>query len=54
MRDGKPHAADDFVTGWLQGDVVSGRPSGIVTGRDGALYISDDNKGFIYRVAYKG
>ena len=54
MRDGQPFAAEDFVTGWLQGDQVSGRPSGLVTGRDGALYISDDNKGFIYRVAYKG
>jgi len=51
MRDGRPVAREDFVTGWLAGEVVSGRPAGLVTGADGALYISDDNKGFIYRVA---
>lgn len=51
MQDGRPVAHEDFVTGWLAGDVVSGRPAGVVTGTDGALYISDDNKGFIYRVA---
>jgi hypothetical protein len=28
--------------------VVLGRPAGLDTGRDGALYISDDNRGFIY------
>ncbi len=51
MQDGRPVASEDFVTGWLSGDVVSGRPAGLVTGADGSLYISDDNKGFIYRVA---
>ncbi len=51
MRAGRPVASEDFVTGWLAGDAVSGRPAGLVTGADGALCISDDNKGFIYRVA---
>ena len=51
MLDGRPVSREDFVTGWLAGDTVSGRPAGLVTGTDGALYISDDNKGFIYRVA---
>ena len=51
MKDGRPVASEDFVTGWLTDGVVSGRPAGLVTGADGALYISDDNKGFIYRVA---
>ena len=51
MNDGRPVASEDFVTGWLNDGVVSGRPAGLVTGADGALYISDDNKGFIYRVA---
>jgi glucose/arabinose dehydrogenase len=27
--------------------VVLGRPAGLATERDGALYISDDSKGFI-------
>jgi glucose/arabinose dehydrogenase len=52
MKDGRPVAADDFATGWLKNGVVSGRPRGIATGPDGALYVSDDNKGFIYRISY--
>ena len=52
MKDGRPVGFEDFVSGWLKNDVVSGRPAGLVTGADGALYISDDNKGFIYRIAY--
>lgn len=54
MKDGRPVASEDFVTGWLSGDTFTGRPAGVVTGADGALYISDDNKGFIYRVAAAG
>jgi len=52
MTDGRPTGLEDFVTGWLRDDVVSGRPVGLATGADGALYVSDDNKGFIYRIAY--
>ena len=52
MAAGRPVTSEAFVTGWLKDGVVSGRPAGVVTGPDGALYVSDDNKGFIYRVAY--
>jgi glucose/arabinose dehydrogenase len=52
FKDGKPAGVEDFVTGWLKDGQVLGRPAGIITGADGALYISDDNKGFIYRVSY--
>ena len=52
MKGGRPDGFDDFVTGWVKDGVVSGRPAGLATGADGALYISDDNKGFIYRVSY--
>lgn len=55
FKDGRPVGQEDFVTGWLRdGQVNSGRPAGLITGADGALYISDDNKGFIYRVTYEG
>lgn len=54
FKDGKPVGLEDFVTGWLKGDQITGRPAGLITGADGALYISDDNKGFIYRVTYEG
>lgn len=54
FKDGKPTGVEDFVTGWLKDGQVLGRPAGLVTGADGALYISDDNKGFVYRVSYDG
>jgi glucose/arabinose dehydrogenase len=52
FKDGKPAGVEDFVTGWMKDGQVMGRPAGLITGADGALYISDDNKGFIYRVSY--
>ena len=46
--------AEEFVTGWLEASgAVSGRPVGLAVGPDGALYISDDRGGFIYRVTYQ-
>jgi glucose/arabinose dehydrogenase len=54
FKDGKPTGVEDFVTGWLKDGQVLGRPAGLITGADGALYISDDNKGFVYRVSYAG
>jgi glucose/arabinose dehydrogenase len=54
FKDGKPTGVEDFVTGWLKDGQVLGRPAGLITGADGALYISDDNKGFVYRVSYGG
>ena len=54
FKEGRPVGQEDFVTGWLQdGQANSGRPAGLITGADGALYISDDSKGFIYRVSYE-
>jgi glucose/arabinose dehydrogenase len=50
--------AQDFITGWLQpaGDGRKpkwmGRPAGVAVGPDGALYISDDGAGEIYRVTW--
>ena len=45
----------DFATGWLEDDLttVTGRPVGLAVGPDGALYMSDDTGGFIYRIAYE-
>lgn len=52
MDDGRITGIEDFVTGWLKDGQVLGRPAGLITGADGAFYISDDSKGFIYRVTY--
>jgi glucose/arabinose dehydrogenase len=53
IKDGRATGIEDFVTGWLKDGQIVGRPAGLITGADGAFYISDDNKGFIYRVTYK-
>jgi glucose/arabinose dehydrogenase len=43
----------DFITGWLQGDEAWGRPVGLLVGRHGELFITDDSGGRVYRVTYK-
>lgn len=46
---------ENFAVGWLKEDnSASGRPVDVVVGSDGALYISDDKGGVIYRIQYKG
>ena len=56
--NGEPAGSlQDFATGWLKpGEtrrgVWMGRPAGVITGPNGALYISDDYAGLIYRVTY--
>ena len=44
----------DFLTGFLVGDEVIGRPVDVAEGPDGAFYVSDDYAGAIYRVARTG
>ncbi len=46
--------AQDFITGWQdERGRRSGRPAGVVFGADGAMYVSDDAAGVIYRVTYR-
>lgn len=45
---------EPFITGFLQGTKVLGRPVDVIVAKDGALLFSDDEKGLIYRVTYKG
>ncbi|WP_414476019.1 PQQ-dependent sugar dehydrogenase [Microvirga sp. M2] len=56
MKDGKPTGVyEDFMTGFvLDAKTVWGRPAGIAVARDGALLVSDDANGTIFRVAYQG
>ncbi len=53
-QEGAPGAVEDFAIGWLEGNAASGRPVDVLTGPDGALYISDDRANLIYRVTYVG
>ena len=53
LRDGQPPAVEDFATGWLEGTSAWGRPVDLVVGRDGALYLSDQGAGRIYRITHR-
>ena len=45
----------DFAKGWLQKDGTAwGRPVDVLVMPDGALLVSDDKAGVIYRIIYKG
>ena len=41
-----------FAAGWLQGQEVWGRPNDVLVMPDGALLVSDDLAGVIYRISY--
>jgi glucose/arabinose dehydrogenase len=45
---------EPFLTGWLKDDgKVTGRPVDLQWAPDGALLVSDDQEGAIYRISYK-
>jgi glucose/arabinose dehydrogenase len=55
MKDGAPTGAyEDFLTGFVADDsTVWGRPVGVAVTRDGALLVSDDEGGAIWRITYR-
>jgi glucose/arabinose dehydrogenase len=56
FEDGKPGEPQDFITGWAPpgADIWLGRPLDVEMAPDGTLYITDDGKGYLYRVDYVG
>jgi glucose/arabinose dehydrogenase len=42
-----------FAEGWLQGQKAWGRPADVLVMPDGALLVSDDSAGAIYRIHYR-
>jgi glucose/arabinose dehydrogenase len=54
LKDGQPTGEyEDFLTGFvLDGDSVWGRPAGVAVTHDGALLVSDDANGTIFRVTH--
>ena len=53
MKDGRPERWEEFATGWLGRSGAWGSPVDVIVGTDGALYVSDDLAGLIYRIAYR-
>jgi glucose/arabinose dehydrogenase len=56
LKDGVPTGAyEDFLTGFVVDDGnVWGRPVGVAVAHDGALLVSEDGNGTIWRIAYSG
>lgn len=46
--------ADGFAGATVSPEGAVYRPSGVAVGPDGSLYVSDDNKGRIYKITYVG
>jgi glucose/arabinose dehydrogenase len=49
---GEPIREEPFATGFQVDEKVAGRPVDVAVGPDGALYVSDDFTGQVYRIAY--
>jgi len=54
VDEGRPVSYEDFATGWLSGQRVTGRPVYPAVGPDGSLFLSDDQGGRIYRIRWEG
>jgi glucose/arabinose dehydrogenase len=52
--NGKVTAYEPFVQGWLQADRFWGRPADVLVMADGAMLVSDDYTGALFRVSYAG
>ena len=50
--DGTVIDSSIFASGWLQGEEAWGRPNDVMLMPDGALLVSDDKAGVIYRISY--
>ncbi len=53
LKDGKAISYEPFIEGWLDGRRAWGRPVDVLVMPDGALLVSDDMAGVIYRVSYR-
>ena len=54
IEDNKATSYEPFAAGWLKGNTASGRPADVLVMPDGALLVSDDKAGRIYRISYEG
>jgi glucose/arabinose dehydrogenase len=54
IENGRATSYESFASGWLKGNTASGRPADVLVMPDGALLVSDDKAGRIYRISYAG
>ena len=56
FSEGRPTGVyEDFLTGFVVSDqAVWGRPVGVAVAHDGALLVSEDGNGTLWRVSYRG
>ena len=54
IENGRATSYESFASGWLTGGTASGRPADVLVMPDGALLVSDDKAGRIYRISYAG
>ncbi|MFQ5752345.1 MAG: PQQ-dependent sugar dehydrogenase, partial [bacterium] len=53
LEKNQPVSYEVFAQGWLQGEQAWGRPVDVLVMPDGALLVSDDRAGVIYRISYQ-
>lgn len=53
LEGNRPSTYQVFAEGWLQGGQAWGRPVDLLVMPDGALLVSDDQAGAIYRISYE-
>ncbi len=53
LEDSRATGYEPFAEGWLQGREAWGRPSDLLVMPDGALLVSDDRIGAVYRISYR-
>jgi glucose/arabinose dehydrogenase len=54
IENGRPAGYEVFASGALQGENNWGRPVDVLVEPSGALLVSDDEAGVIYRISYRG
>ena len=54
LKDDLPVSYEVFARGWLVNEEPWGRPVDLVVMPDGALLVSDDEAGAVYRISYAG
>jgi glucose/arabinose dehydrogenase len=54
LEGGRATSYEPFASGWLKGSTAAGRPADVLVMPDGALLVSDDKAGRIYRISHEG